>query len=122
MRASRFAVLGPERLDLHELGRAHALGNLAAEERVEAARDDDRVEGRIGDEAVDPAADEELDALAVLHRANAASLEGLVEVPREGVERLVVVVVRVDRPDVHRCSSGAPGDAGASKKNASALR
>ena len=102
------AVLGLERLHLEELGRVHALRNLAAEERVEAARDDDRVEGRIGDEAVDATADEELDALAVLHGANPASLEGLVEVPREGVERLVVVVVCVDRPDVHRCSSGAP--------------
>ena len=62
------AVLGPQRLDLHELGRVDALGDLAAEERVEAARDDDRVEGRVRDEAVDAAADQELDALAVLHR------------------------------------------------------
>ena len=114
------AVFGLERLHLEELGRAHALGNLAAEERVEAARDDDRVEGRIGDEAVDPTADEELDALAVLQGANPASLEGRIQVPREGVQRLVVVVVRVDRPDVHRCSSGAPGER-ALKKNASAL-
>ena len=71
-RASRSLVLGPQRLDLHERAGVDALGDLAAEQRVEAARHDDRVEGRVRDEAVDLAADQQLDPLAVLHGPHAA--------------------------------------------------
>ena len=69
------AVLGPQRLHLHERARVGALGDLPAEERVEAARHDDRVEGRIRDEAVDATADQQLDALAVLHGPHPALAE-----------------------------------------------
>ena len=61
-------VLGAERLDLHERARVDALGDLAPEQRVDAARHDDRVEGRVRDEAVGVAADQQPGAPAVLRR------------------------------------------------------
>ena len=88
--------------------RVDALGDLAAEERIEAARHDDRVEGRVRDEPVHLAAHQQLHPLAVLHRLHAAVAELRVEVPGEGVERLVVVVVGVDRPGVHGAPPGRP--------------
>ena len=62
------AVLGAERLDLHERAGVDALGDLAAEQRVEASGHDDRVERRVRHEAVDAAAHQQLDALAVERR------------------------------------------------------
>ena len=56
----RGPVLGAQRLDLHQRAGVDALGDLAPEQRVEAARHDDRVEGRVRDEAVDLAADQQL--------------------------------------------------------------
>src|SRR4051812_44391126 len=74
-----------------------ALGELAAELQVETAGHDHRIERRVRNEAVDLAADDDLDVRALLHHAYAAVLEGGIEVPGERVERLVVVVVGVDR-------------------------
>ena len=100
------AVLGAQRLDLHQRRPGSTpFGDLAAEERVEAAGDDDRVEGRVRDEAVDALADEQLHVLlAVVHRAHAAPLERGIEVPGERIERLVVVVVGVDGVEIHPAS------------------
>src|SRR5262249_5279459 len=72
----------------------------------------------VGHEAVDLPADQQLDALAVLHGVDAPVGEGPVEVAGEGVEGLVVVVVGVDRSQLHgRASYLSSG----SKKNACAL-
>ena len=46
-RASRSWYSAPQRLDLHERARVDALGDLAPEQRVEAAGHDDRVERRV---------------------------------------------------------------------------
>jgi hypothetical protein len=80
---------------LHVLG----LGVPAAEELVEDPRLRHRVEGRVRDEAVDPAADEE--ALLPLHDGplHAALAHGLRHVADECVLGLVVVVVRVEREE-----------------------
>src|SRR6516162_6776530 len=86
-----------ELLDPHQRGGIDALGDLAAEQRVQATRHDDRVEGRVGNEPVDPVADDRLGVAAVAVHLNAAPAELLVQVPGEGVQRLVVVVVDIDR-------------------------
>ena len=52
-------------LDLHQRRRIDALGNLAAEQQVQAAGHDDRVEGGVGNEVVDPVPDDGPGALAV---------------------------------------------------------
>ena len=72
-------------------------GNLAAEQQIQATRLDDRVERRVRDEVVDPFAHDRPGALAVADHLHAAALELLGQVPGERVERLVVVVVDVDR-------------------------
>src|SRR6185295_6341107 len=99
----------------HDLRAVHAVGDAPAEELIQTARHDDRVEGRIRDEPGHAIVDQELRALALLHDADSAQLELLGEVAREGVERLVVVVVGVDRAEVHARGSGVR------KKNAWAL-
>ncbi len=53
------AVLGAQRLDLHQRPRVDTLGDLAAEHEVHAAGDDDRVERRVRDEAEELAAREQ---------------------------------------------------------------
>jgi hypothetical protein len=105
-----------ERLDLHERAGVDPFGDLAPEERIEAAGHDDRVERRVRDEPVHLAADEDLHPLAVLHRLDAPFAEPLVEVARERVEGLVIVVVGVDRTDIHGHGAHSP------KKKAEALR
>ena len=86
-----------EPLDLHQRRRVDAFGNLAAEQQIQAPRLDDRVECRVGDEAVDPVPDDCLGVLAVAEHLNATSAELLVQVPGKGVHRLVIMVVDVDR-------------------------
>ena len=118
-------VLGPERLDLHERPRIDSLGDLAPEEGVDAARHDDGVEGRVRDELVGVATGQHPRAPAGGDDLHAAAGEGRVEVPGEGVERLVVVVVGVDRlvvqvhgqaslgnalSDLHLGAAGAGGE------------
>src|SRR4029450_8354945 len=88
-------------LDLHDGPRIDALGKLSAEERVHAARDDDRIERRIRDESIHAARGQELHPLAVLHRANPWARELAIEVTGERIERLVVVIVRVDGFEIH---------------------
>ena len=87
-------------VDLHQRGRVDALGDLAAEQQIQAARFDDRVERRIGDEVIDLTAHDGQGALAVGEHLHTAALELLGQVPGAGVHRLVVVVVDVDRPVV----------------------
>ena len=103
-----------QRLDLEQRAGVDALGNLTAEQRIEGSRDDDRVERGVRDEGVELAAHQHVHPLALLHRADAPVLELRVEVSGECVERLVVVIVRVDRSEVHAGFSVL-------KKNASAL-
>ena len=102
-------VLGMVRhaVDLHQRSRVDTLGDLAAEQQIQAARFDDRVEGRVGDEVIDLAAHDRQGALAVGEHLHAAALELLGQVPGEGVDRLVVVVVDVDRPVVQRGHVGS---------------
>ena len=52
-------------LDLHQRRGVDAFGNLTAEQQVQAARHDDRVESGIGDEVVDAVADDGPRALAL---------------------------------------------------------
>ena len=52
-------------VDLHQRRRVDALGDLAAEQQVQAARLDDRVERRVRDEVVDLAAHDGEGALAL---------------------------------------------------------
>ena len=87
-------------VDLHQRGRVDALGDLAAEQQIQAAGFDDRIEGRVRDEVIDLTAHDRQGALAVGEHLHAAALELLGQVPGEGVDRLVVVVVDVDRPVV----------------------
>jgi hypothetical protein len=92
------AVLGTraDRLELAEqLGRVRAHRVAATEVLVEGSRPGDRVEGRIGDEAVDLAADQQ--PLAAIDRSplHAPLAEGGIEVAGESVDRLVEVVVGV---------------------------
>ena len=92
----RMPVRRADRLELAERGADVVAGALAAEVLVEASRPRDRVEQRVRDEAVDLARDDEA-LLAVdlgpLHRALA---EAGLDVAREGVGSLVVVVVGVE--------------------------
>ena len=105
------AVLGvvAHRVEVaEELPDPLALGVAAAEVLVERARLRDGVEGRVGDEAVDLAADEQ-PLLAVdltpLHRALGHARLG---VAGEGVDRLVVVVVAVEDLEVDVAGHGGP--------------
>ncbi len=84
-------------VDLHQRRRVDALGNLAAEQQVQAARLDDRIERRIRDEVVDPLTHHGQGALAVADHLHATAFELLGQVASARVGRLVVVVVDVDR-------------------------
>ena len=105
-------VLGMIRqpVDLHQRRRVDALGDLAAEQQVQAARLDDRIERRVRDEVVDPLTHHGQRALAVGDHLHAAALELLGQVAGARVDRLVVVVVDVDRHVVqcHACPFGSP--------------
>ena len=85
-----------EAVEFHQAGRVHALGNLAAEQQIEAAGLDDRVEGGVGDEVVDLLADHRHGASAVADHLHPARPELLGQVAGERVERFVIVVVDVD--------------------------
>ena len=76
-------VLGMVRhaVDLHQRRRVDTLGDLAAEQQIQAARLDDRVERRVRDEVVDLAAHDGQGALAVGDHLHAAALELLGQVP-----------------------------------------
>ena len=89
-------VLRVARLDPDQRLRINALGYLPAEHEVVAARHDHRVERGVRDEAPHLAPGQEEGALALGHHLDAAVLVGRVEVTGAGVERLVVVLVRVD--------------------------
>ena len=89
-------------VDLHQRSRVDALGDLAAEQQIQAAGFDDRIERRIWDELIDLTGHDRKGALALGEHLDAAALELLGQVPGEGVDRLVVVVVDVDRPVVQR--------------------
>ena len=108
MRASRFWYSGwfSKPVDLHQRRRVDAFGDLTAEEQIQASRLDDRVEGGVRDEVVDPFAHHGPGALAVLDHLHAAALELLGQMTGEGVHRLVVVVVDVDRLVVQRHGLG----------------
>ncbi len=87
-------------VDLHQRRRIDTLGDLTAEQQVQAARLDDRVERRVRDELVDDATHDGERALALGEHLHAAAFELLGQVAGAGVDRLVVVVVDVDRPVV----------------------
>ena len=117
MRRSRVAVpvlrVLAHRVEVAE-ERPHvlALRVPAAEVLVEGARLRHGVERRVGDEAVDPSADEQALLAVDLRPLHRALGELRLEVPGEGVERLVVVVVAVERLELdvaHRCSSCTAG-------------
>src|SRR5262249_61746121 len=77
--------------------RVGARGDLTAEQQVQTARLDDRVERWVRDEVVDPLAHHCPGALAVLDHLHTTALELLGQMPGAGVQRLVVVVVDIDR-------------------------
>ena len=90
------AVLLADRLDLRHRLAIDAVGNLAAEVQIQAAGDDHRVEGRIRDEAVDAVARDRLDAPARRDEADAAPAQLRIEVAREALLELVVVLVGIE--------------------------
>ena len=95
------AVGGVDRVQLAEqVGHSGGLGVAAPEVLVERPRLADRVERRVRDEPVDLAADQE--ALAPVDRRplHGALGELGLDVAGEGVERLVVVVVGVERREI----------------------
>ena len=95
------AIGGVDRLEIAEhLADALAVGVAAAEVVVETTGLRDRIEGRIGDEAVDLSGDEQ--ALAAAHDAplHRAALHLGLDVARERVLGLVVVVVCVECREV----------------------
>jgi hypothetical protein len=71
-----FGMLG-EPVDLHQRSGIDTLGDLAAEQQIQAARLDDRVEGRVGDEVVDRPAEHRQRPLAVLHHLHTTAPEFL---------------------------------------------
>ena len=73
------------------------LGDLAAEVVVEAARAGHGIKGRVGDEAVDLAADQESLASVDLRPLHASLVHLGIDVAGERVFGLVVVVVGVER-------------------------
>ena len=102
-------VLGSQRFDLHQCARVDAIGDLAPEHQVEAARHDDRVECRVRNEPIDASTDEEMRVPAVVHRLHAPLLELRIEIAGKRVERFVIVVVGVDRLEVEGHVAPPPG-------------
>ena len=86
-------------VDLHQRGRVDTLGDLAAEQQIQTARLDDRVERRVRDEVVDHAAHDGEGPLALGEHLHAAALELLGQVPGE----------RVDRSRSSGCRRRSPG-------------
>ena len=89
-------VLRVDRLHLQERRRIDALGDLPAEEQLTAPWDDHGVERRVRDEPVDLVGHHDVGPLAVAQDLHAPAPHRRVLVAGEGVERLVVVVVRVE--------------------------
>src|SRR3954467_3214984 len=89
-------------VDLHQRGGVDTLGDLTAEQQIQAPGFDDRIEGGVRDEMVHPLAHHGQRALAVLDHLHAAAFELLGQMAGQRVDRLVVVVVDVDRLVVQR--------------------
>ena len=108
------AVLVPgmvgERVELaeHRL-QVEALGVAATEVVLEAAGAGDRVERRVGDELVDPAAHQQPPLAVDLGPLHAPLAHAGLDVAGEGVGGLVVVVVGVERPEVQRSHAAMVG-------------
>jgi hypothetical protein len=94
-------VLRTQRLDLHQCPWVHSFRDLSTKEGIETTRHDNGVKRWVGHESIDPAPHQELCLLTVLDRTDASVLVLGVEVPSECVERLVVVVVSIERPGIH---------------------
>ena len=111
MRASRIAVRRPDRLAFGEhLERAAPL-RVAAEVVVQRAGHRDRIEGRVHDRVADAPADHVVLAAVDLAPLHGARADARIEVPRERVDRLVVVVVGVERLEVE-LAHGVNGSVG----------